>query len=276
MANSFYLHASKPELVSGLRAIRMFQDVRKDHSDLGVILGRYQKQIVKNGRHTEVRRTPERGSGSQAIWTHREFKPFVRDGKVHDASIVRTRSKKGGTLTLLSAPTGDGKFIVHLETGIPQHWDMDNVAAFMQGVKPDAMLSHGSERIDDGSENVLAHRIRWQRPHQRVAGSADAFNPSKGVRIYSGDAWVMLPGAEILVHDITGQAFRIVCDKDGPKVADPGTFQPYEKFIGLVQSRKGRLAAADAAASEPVAQAAPSAIPVTLIEQQKKAGRWGW
>lgn len=276
MVNAFYLHASKPELVSGLRAVKMYGDVMKDKPDLGIILGRYQSVPVINGRHKEMRRTPEKGSGSQVIWAHRHARPYVRDGKVYDASIVRSKSKKGGTLTLLSAPTGDGKFVVHLETGIPQHWDMNKVAAFMQGFKPDSLLSHGSERIDDGSENVLAHRIRWQRPKTRVAGSADALNPEKGVRIYAGDAWLMSPGAQILVHDITGQAFRIVCEKDGPKVTDPGTLPPYEHFVNLVQARKSRLASADEAASQTAAQAAPSAIPVSLIEQPTKPSGWGW
>lgn len=275
MANSFYLHAGKPELVSGLRAVRMFKDVQRGHAELGVILGRFEKQVVRQGRHTEVRKTPERSSNSVAIWTHREFKPYVRDGKVYDASIVRAKSKKGGTLTLLSAPTGDGKFIVHLETGIPQHWDMDAVATFMQAVKPGDMKTHGSERIDDGSENVLATRIKWQRPRKGVVGSEDSLNPSKGVRIYSGDAWLMSPGAQILVHDITGKAFRIVCEKDGPKVVDAGVSDPFETFLGLAQARKNRHAAADAAASEPVAPATPSAIPVTLIGEEPKKSR-GW
>jgi hypothetical protein len=267
MANSFYLHAGNPELVSGLRAVRMFKNVQRDRSDLGVILGRYEKQVVKKGRHTEVRRVPEKASSSCAIWTHREFKPFVRDGKVHDASIVRVKSAKGGMLVLLSAPTGDGKFIVHLETGIPKHWDMDAVANFMQGVKPGEMKTHGSERVDDGSENVLAHRIRWQRPRKGVAGSVDTLNPSKGVRIYSGDAWLMSPGAQILVHDITGKAFRVVCEKDGPKVIDPGTSDPFGTFIDLVQARKARNVAADAAAAD--TSSTPPAAP-----QPAKSGGW--
>jgi hypothetical protein len=267
MANSFYLHAAKPELVSGLRAVRMYGDVRKDRSDLGVILGRIQEVPVFKGRHREIRKTPDRESNSQVIWTHRKSRPVVRDGKVHDASIVKVKTQRGGTLTLFSAPNGDGKFIVHLETGIPQHWNLDGVAAFMQGVKPDQMRSHGSERIDDGSENVLAHRIRWQRPRTLVPGSADALDP-KGVRIYSGDAWLMSPGAQILVHDITGQAFRVVCDKDGPKVTDPGTSKPYETFIGLVKARKDRLAAADAAASD------PSSTPPAAAPQPAKSGGW--
>lgn len=275
MANTSYIHASKPELVSGLRAVKMYGDVMNGKPDLGIILGRYQSVPVIKGRHKEVRKTPDKASNAQVIWVRRQSRPVVRDGKVYDASIVKVKTAKGGTLTLLSAPDEKGGFIAHVETGIPQHWDLDNIASFMQGVKPDAMLSHGSERIDDGSEHVLAHRIRWQRPHKRIPGSVDAFVPSKGVRIFSGDVWIMYPGAELLVHDITGQAFRIVCDKDGPKVADPGTFQPYEKYVGLVEARKGRLAAADAAASKPVAQATSTAIPVTLIgEEPKKSGGW--
>ena len=272
MANSFYLHAGKPELVSGLRAVRMFKNVQRGHAELGVILGRFEKQVVKQGRHSEMRKTPERSSNSVAIWTHREFKPFVRDGKVYDASIVRMKSKKGGMLTLLSAPTGDGKFIVHLETGIPQHWDMDAVATFMQGLKPGEMKTHGSERIDDGSENVLATRIKWQRPRKGIAGSEDSLNPSKGVRIYSGDAWLMSPGAQILVHDITGKAFRIVCEKDGPKVTDPGTSDPFGTFIGLVQTRKARHAAADAAKTQAAASAAPLVTPAAESEPAKRGG----
>lgn len=275
MANAFYLHASNQELVSGLRAIKMYGDVRNGKPDLGVILGRYQSVPVINGKRDEIRRTPDKASDSQAIWAHRQARPFVRDGRVHDASIVTSKSKKGGTLKLLSAPTGDGKFIVHLETGIPQHWDMDKVAAFMLDVKPDQMRSHGSERIDDGSDNVLAHRIRWQRPHKRIAGSADTFLPSKGVRIYSGDAWLMSPGAEILVHDITGRAFRVVCDKNGPSVADAGTSDPYERYVELVQSRKDHHAAANAASTEGVISApSPIASPDVPVSEAPKTGSW--
>lgn len=265
MANAFYLHAGKPELVSGLRAIRMHKRVQEDRSEFGVILGRFEKRHVQNGRRSEVRRIPEKASDSKVIWTHREFKPFVHGDKIFDASIVKVKSQKGGTLTLLSAPTGDGKFIVHLETGIPQHWDLDAVATFMQGVKPGEMKSHGSERIDDGSENVLAHRIRWQRPRKGIIGSEDAINPGKGVRIYSGDAWLMSPGSEILVHDITGKAFRVVCDKDGPKVTDPGTSDPFGTFVGLVQKRKARHAAADAVSEGVVTASEP---------EPAKASRW--
>ncbi len=247
MANSFYLHASNPELVSGLRAVHMYADVRKGSQDLGVILGRYQKVPVIRGRHTEMRRTPERGSNSQVLWAARQARPAVRDGKVHDASIIRKRTNRGGTLVLISAPIGDGKFNVHLETGIPKHWNLDSIAAFMQEVKPEAMRLHGSERIDDGSVNVLAHRIRWQRPATRIAGSVDPSNPKKGIRIYSGDAWVMEPGAEILVHDITGKAFRVVCEQTGPRIVDAGTDSPYEKYLGLVEGRRTRLASADEA-----------------------------
>lgn len=261
MANSFYLHAAKPELVQGLRAVRMYGDVRNNKSDLGVILGRYQAVPVVHGRRTEIRKTPDRASNSQALWAHRKSRPVVREGKVYDASIVKFKTERGGTLTLLSAPNGDGKFIVHLETGIPDHWNLESVAAFMQGVKPDQMRSHGSERIDDGSDNVLAHRIRWQRPRTYVPGSADALKPTKGVRIYSGDAWLMSPGAEILVHDITGHAFRVVCDKDGPKVTDPGTSNAYEKYIGLVQARKTRLADAESAKTGSIADAIPTLAP---------------
>lgn len=277
MANAFYLHASNQELVAGLRAIKMYGDVRKSRSDLGVILGRYQSVPVINGKRTEIRRTPERASDSQAIWAHRQARPFVRDGRVYDASIVKGRSQMGGALTLLSAPTGDGKFIVHLETGIPEHWNMDKIAAFMLDVKPDHMRSHGSERIDDGSDNVLAHRIRWQRPRKRVPGSADAFVPEKGVRIYSGDAWLMSPGAQILVHDITGRAFRVVCEKDGPRVADAGTSDPYEKYVELVQKRKDHHAAVRAAATEGVvtdAQSSPAQL-VTVPETAKSGGWFG-
>jgi hypothetical protein len=272
MANTSYIHASKPELVSGLRAVKMYGDVMNGKPTLGVILGRYQSVPVIKGRHKEIRKTPDRASDSQVIWVGRKSQPFVRDGKVYDASVVKAKGPKGGTLTLLSAPDGRGGFIVHAETGIPRHWELDSVAAFMQGLKPDQMRSHGSERIDDGSEHVLAHRIRWQRPQARVAGSADALSPSKGVRIYSGDVWIMYPGAEILVHDITGHAFRIVCDKDGPKVADPGTSDPYEKYIGLVQGRKNRLVAADAA----VPAETPAQPAIVAPQPEKTGGMFSW
>lgn len=244
MANAFYLHASNPELVTGLRALKMYAEATNQHADLGVILGRYQKVPVIRGKKSENRRVPDRTSDSQVLWANRGARPYVHtDGRVHDASIVGGKSKKGGTLKLLSAPTGDGKFIVHLETGIPQHWNLDEIAVFMQGTRPENMFSHGSERVDDGSENVMTVRIRWQRPQTRIPGSDDPLKPSKGVRIYSGDAWLMSPGSEVLAHDITGRAFRVVCDQNGPKVTDPGTDKPYDKYLSIVQARLDRRTA---------------------------------
>ncbi len=274
MANAFYLHASKPELVTGLRAMKLYGDVTNERPDLGVLFGRYQNVPVIRGKgKSEMRKTPDKGSDSQVLWAHRGARPFVHaDGRVHDMSVVNGKSKKGGAIKLMSAPTGDGKFVVHLETGIPEHWDMDHVAAFMAQLKPDQMRSHGSERIDDGSDSVLATRIRWQRPKQRIAGSADALDSSKGVRIYSGDAWLMSPGSEIFVYDITGRAFRVVCEATGPRVADAGTSNPHDRFLGLVKARKDRLSAADAEKSDkkPVAD-----IPTVEPVEAKPSGWFG-
>ncbi len=215
---SFGVNGGK--LVEGVNAPYVYKPGNRPRR--GVILGARQRNIVvdKDGyEHATFKPL----KGSQTLLGSQDSPPEFRHGRFVKGSVETI-----GRQHFITAPVGDGKHQILVQTGLPTNprvalemydrlqregklptahgYLIDDGTLELASAKADDSVTVEGEEVPTGLRGLVKH-IRWAVSRDRV--------PTTDIPLWREDYLYASPGAEIFVFGAYGETTRLVLQQDG-------------------------------------------------------------
>ncbi len=215
---SFGVNGGK--LVEGVNAPYIYKP--GNHPRRGVILGARQRNIVvdRDGREHPTFKPLK---GSQTLLGSQDSPPEFRHGRFVKGSVETI-----GRQHFITAPAGDGKHQILVQTGLPTNprialevydrlqregklptahgYLIDDGTLEIASVEADESVTIEGETVPTGLRGLVKH-IKWAVSRDRV--------PTTDIPIWREDYLYASPGAEIYVFGAYGEMTRLVLQQDG-------------------------------------------------------------